>query len=58
MSRAEGGCAQSHTSRQAQTDSYKESDSGVCLCSNTECEQLGYWMGEGKESGGRVGRHK
>lgn len=30
----------SYTSRHAQTDSCKQSNSGVCLCWNTECEQL------------------
>lgn len=40
MSRSEGAHTHTHTSRHAQTDSCKETTSGVCLCSNTECEQL------------------
>lgn len=50
------GCTQSHASRHAQTDSCKKSTSGVCLCSNTECEQL--LDGKREESDGRASRHK
>lgn len=52
MSRSEGHVsAQSNTSRHARTDSFKQSNSGVCLCSNS------YWMGEGEESGGMAEKH-
>lgn len=36
-------CVRSHASRHPQTDSCKQSNSGECLCLNTECEQLLDW---------------